>query len=146
MYEITILHLSDVHFKREKDKTFRGDVVKNKMIDAIARHMNKDHVEPDFVAITGDIAFSGQENEYDEAEAFFKTLKEVLQGKSVFLAVPGNHDVDRDKIRKSVSLHQAVQNQRTEAFLTSKEEIALFINPKFKAFKTFVKKLNPGLY
>jgi 3',5'-cyclic AMP phosphodiesterase CpdA len=83
---IIILHLSDIHFKRNEKETFRGDV-QSKMIDAIKEHMEKYPMEPDFAAVTGDIAFSGKE--YDEAKAFFEDLESVLPAKTKFLVVPG---------------------------------------------------------
>jgi hypothetical protein len=92
--KITILHLSDIHFKRNKDdenKTYRKDV-KNKMVAEIKQHIDRNNLGLDFVAVTGDIAFSGKE--YAEAKNFFDDLKSMLPEKTVFLAVPGNHDVD----------------------------------------------------
>jgi hypothetical protein len=50
--QITILHLSDIHFKRKEKETFREDV-QGKMIDAIKKHLEKYHTEPDFAAVTG---------------------------------------------------------------------------------------------
>ncbi|MCX6580207.1 MAG: hypothetical protein NT166_08485 [Candidatus Aminicenantes bacterium] len=70
MSEISILHLSDIHFKAKKyedSTTFREDV-QRKMIETIKTYSTK-HGIPHFVAVTGDIAFSGKE--YDEAAAFF---------------------------------------------------------------------------
>jgi formylglycine-generating enzyme required for sulfatase activity/predicted MPP superfamily phosphohydrolase/energy-coupling factor transporter ATP-binding protein EcfA2 len=141
---ITILHLSDIHFKRKEKETFREDV-QGKMIDAIKKHLDKYHQEPDFAAVTGDIAFSGKE--YDEAKAFFKDLKSVLPAKTKFLVVPGNHDVDRDEISSVFSLHTIVPDKdRVDRLLESQKEINYNINPKFKAFREFTGKLKPKLY
>jgi len=112
MSKITILHLSDIHFKRNEKETFREDV-QGKMIAAIKMHREKYHMEPDFIAVTGDIAFSGKE--YTEAKVFFRELKSVLPTKTRFLVVPGNHDLDREKISKFFSLHYIVQRRRTDA-------------------------------
>ena len=57
MSEITILHLSDIHFKKQKNeqnKAFRPDV-QQKLIHAVKAHL-KEHDPPGFVAVTGDIA------------------------------------------------------------------------------------------
>ena len=51
MSKITILHLSDVHFKRKEKETtptFRQDVT-TKMIGAIQQHLDKHHAAPDVV-------------------------------------------------------------------------------------------------
>ncbi|UCH92817.1 MAG: metallophosphoesterase, partial [Candidatus Aminicenantes bacterium] len=141
--EITILHLSDVHFKREEKETFQEDV-ETKMINAVKEHLDKIHAKLDFVAITGDIAFSGKE--YDKAKTFFKRLKSVLPTNTKFLVVPGNHDVDRKKISKFFSLHKIVRDNQTNAFLKNKEEMNTHVNPKFKAFREFTDTLRPKLY
>ncbi|OWV96927.1 hypothetical protein ATY81_27575 [Rhizobium sp. R72] len=53
---------------------------------------------PDLIFLTGDIAFSGKENEYLHATKF---LDELLQrtgvGRDRLFVIPGNHDVDRTK-------------------------------------------------
>ena len=72
--QITILHLSDIHFKWKKIETFREDV-EEKMIDTIKAHLDNIHSELDFVAVTGDIAFSGKGDEYEKAKNFFVGIK-----------------------------------------------------------------------
>ena len=147
MSEIEILHLSDIHFKRDKDdenKTYRKDV-KNKMVAKIKEHIDRNNLDLDFVAVTGDIAFSGKE--YEEAKSFFDDLESILPEKTVFLVVPGNHDVDRDKVSKFFSLHDnVVKKQQTAAFLENEEERKSKINVKFKPFRQFVEELNHELY
>ncbi|NAT10007.1 hypothetical protein C4E22_00360 [ANME-1 cluster archaeon AG-394-G06] len=146
MSKIEILHLSDIHFKRDKDdenKTFRKDV-RAKMHAKINEHIGKNNLDLDFVAVTGDIAFSGKE--YEEAKSFFADLKLVLPEKTTFLVVPGNHDVDRDNVSKYFSLHDIVKKQQTDAFLEDEEERKSNINVKFKPFRQFVQELNPDLY
>jgi 3',5'-cyclic AMP phosphodiesterase CpdA len=128
MSEVKILHLSDIHFKRNEKETFRDDV-QNKMIAAIKKHLEKYRVEPDFMAVTGDIAFSGKE--YDEAKVFFKELKS---------------DVDRKKISKFFSLYSIVQYKKVDDFLKDKGEINTHIKAKFKAYREFTKTLKPKLY
>jgi predicted MPP superfamily phosphohydrolase/energy-coupling factor transporter ATP-binding protein EcfA2 len=148
MNEITILHLSDIHFKKKKDeenKTFRQKV-QQRLVEAVTGHL-EEHKKLDFVAITGDIAFSGKKKEYDEAFTFLSGLKEVLPKETEFLAVPGNHDVDRDKIDEFFSLQQnIVQKDLTDKFLDDKKKVKAYINVKFKAFREFIDRLHPGLY
>jgi SIR2-like domain len=51
------------------------------------------------VFITGDIAYSGQPSEYAAAGYFIKELaKKCDVGMDAIVCVPGNHDVDRDRI------------------------------------------------
>jgi formylglycine-generating enzyme required for sulfatase activity/predicted MPP superfamily phosphohydrolase/energy-coupling factor transporter ATP-binding protein EcfA2 len=146
MSEINILHLSDIHFRKKKgedNSTFRR-VVQRKTVSKIEEHLKK-HEPPDFVVVTGDIAFSGKELEFEEAEEFFEKLKGKLPEKTVFLMVPGNHDVDRDRVSNFLSMHRLVKEGKADAFLDSKEDSLNFINVKFDTFKSFLRKLNPLL-
>jgi len=146
MSAIEILHLSDIHFKKKKDedrKAFREDV-RAKMLAQITEHISKNKSNLDFVAVTGDIAFSG--TEYEEAKSFFDDLKSILPEKPVFLPVPGNHDVDRDYVDEFFSLHDIVRTGKTDRFLESKKKIENDINVKFKAYRNFSDYLNPALY
>jgi formylglycine-generating enzyme required for sulfatase activity/calcineurin-like phosphoesterase family protein/energy-coupling factor transporter ATP-binding protein EcfA2 len=148
MSEITILHLSDIHFKKKKEEEnmpFR-QLVQERLIEAIATHKNE-HGSPNFVAITGDIAFSGKEHEYREAAGFFDKLKKVLQGKTEFLAVPGNHDVDRDVVDDCFPLGESiVKKNLIDKFLEDQKKVKDFITVKFKAYRGFIERLNPMLY
>ena len=150
MSEITILHLSDIHCKKKKDEeknAFRRDV-QQKLVDAVKAHTGKsEHRAPDVVAVTGDIAFSGKKNEYDKALEFFNMLKAVLPGKTEFLVVPGNHDVDRDKVDRFFSLSKnIVQQELTDEFLVEADQVKNKINKKFNAFRSFARQLNPSFY
>jgi formylglycine-generating enzyme required for sulfatase activity/3',5'-cyclic AMP phosphodiesterase CpdA/energy-coupling factor transporter ATP-binding protein EcfA2 len=147
MSEITILHLSDIHFKRNKDEKNRASRkdVQEKLIEAVSAHA-KEHGAPDFVAVTGDIAFSGKKKEYDEALDFLKKLKAIFTKKPKFLVVPGNHDVDRKQLKELFSLHRIVKDNKTDLFLQNKNYIRDFVNVKFKTFRWFSDQIHPGLY
>mgnify|MGYP002749919360 CR=1 FL=1 len=105
MSSISILHLSDIHFKlREDQPTFRTEV-QVKLLKTISNHSEK-YGYPEYVAVTGDIAWDGKD--YTEAENFFKNLKSMLPVETIFLVVPGNHDVNREKLDPFLSLHDIV--------------------------------------
>jgi 3',5'-cyclic AMP phosphodiesterase CpdA len=144
---ITILHLSDIHFKKKKDenkKIFR-EQVRGGMIEAIKNHLTTREKGIDFVAVTGDIAFSGKE--YQEAQSFFRDLKKVLPKNIRFLVVPGNHDVDRSRIVEIFPIYEnIIQKDIIEDFLGNKEHVKNFVNVKFRDFIKFAKELNPSLY
>ena len=146
MSTITILHMSDIHFKRreyESRKAYR-DQVKTKMIEKIKEHLDYNTVELDFAVITGDIAFSGKE--YVEAKSFFNDFKKELP-KTQFLAVPGNHDVDRSQVDKCFPIYEnIIDKEKIEDFLGNEKHVREKINVKFKYFREFVKELNPALY
>ena len=66
MGELSLLHLSDIHFKKDIDGTyppFPGKV-NEWMIERISRHLQEIEGNLDYVVVTGDIAFSGKEEEY----------------------------------------------------------------------------------
>lgn len=147
MAKINILHLSDIHFRKKKDeedKTYRKNV-QGKLTGAVGEHIKK-HGNPDVVAVTGDISFSGKKHEYDEALEFFETLKKLLPDHVPFLPVPGNHDVDRTKVKKLISLYKIVNDNEIDSFLEDKEYIKSFVNVKFKAYRRFSDRLHPKLY
>ena len=61
--------------------------------------LSKASLEPDFVFLSGDLAFSGNEEEYSKVVAeFLHQLREALPKKPYFFCVPGNHDVAWDRI------------------------------------------------
>ncbi|UCH97636.1 MAG: metallophosphoesterase, partial [Candidatus Aminicenantes bacterium] len=146
MSEITILHLSDIHFKKKKDDndiSFRENV-QEKLIQAVETH-SKEYNSPDIVAVTGDIAFSGKKHEYDEALELFGKLKGILKKDTQFLAVPGNHDVDRDQVDEFASLYNVVKDKQVDEFLKQTEQVKRKIIVKFKAFSKFLSQINPTL-
>ncbi|MCP4745655.1 MAG: SUMF1/EgtB/PvdO family nonheme iron enzyme [Desulfobacteraceae bacterium] len=98
--QLTVLHLSDLHIKKnEKQKTDRGMV-----LDPLLRRLERDYqtgLRPELVFVTGDIAYSGVKQEYDLAGPFFKKklLEAVHLDATRLYIVPGNHDVNRDVYR-----------------------------------------------
>ncbi len=145
MSKITILHLSDIHFKKKEKEGFRyfnADVIQ-KMIASIKSHVTK-HTIPDFTAITGDISFDGKE--YTRAEKFFDELNNVLAG-TTFLPIPGNHDVNRDAVDELFSLHDNIVGKGSvDQFLENEKRIKTYITPKFAGYRSFADKITPGLY
>ncbi|MCP4217043.1 MAG: hypothetical protein GY765_20515, partial [bacterium] len=108
MESFTILHLSDIHFKTSATATVTD--VHGKLARALETYI-KTHQPPDYVVVSGDIAFSGKEAEYTEARRFFETLKNILPAGVQFLPVPGNHDLDRAFVDEDFfSLHQIVKD------------------------------------
>lgn len=92
---LQICHLSDIHFWTQEDYI---DEKKEKICDAIlSRAKRKEDI---LFLVSGDIAQSCSEEEYDIALGFFEYLKEDLNAKkelqSYFIFVPGNHDAILD--------------------------------------------------
>ena len=92
--QIGILHLSDIQIKTATDP-----VLKRVQEIRDAFHSAALNADTCVVLISGDIAFSGQQAQYDLAYGFFEELRvelEKLPSLQVvrFVAVPGNHDCD----------------------------------------------------
>ncbi len=148
MDEVRILHLSDIHFRKSTKKDnpgLRADV-QEKLLETIEAHVKK-HEPPEFVSITGDIAFSGKEEEYLLALKFINELKAKLPLETHYLVVPGNHDVDRDEIDEWVSVQEIFSEEKDiSKFLADKNAVEKHISPKFMAFRDFAQTLDETFY
>jgi UDP-2,3-diacylglucosamine pyrophosphatase LpxH len=89
---ILLIHLSDFHFKNKEDEILDrvaaiGNAIKSRLVG----------IENIFIIVSGDIADSGKQEEYEIAQYFFKELEKNirLMRESVhlyYIIVPGNHD------------------------------------------------------
>ena len=102
---ISILHLSDIHFKNGHNIILNR---KDKLFDAIKNEIKgKDSM---FILTSGDISFSGKNEEYAIAIKFYldliDTIKQYTELESKLLFIPGNHDClfdkDVEEIRKLI--------------------------------------------
>ncbi len=117
MSTITWLHLSDLHFKDTPTYRYEADIVLQALLRDVRKRMKDDDLGPDFIAVTGDIAFRGHSDEYALARRFFDDLL-VATGldKSRLFVVPGNHDIDRRVITGLVkAAANALTNRATVA-------------------------------
>ena len=97
--KMNILHLSDIHFGRNyecygiQDKFDNKEQILTELIDCVK---NLKAFRPDHIVVTGDIAWHGKKNEYEEALIWFEKLLDAtgLTGKNITFCV-GNHDVNR---------------------------------------------------
>lgn len=109
---LSFIHLSDIHFR-----TFSGDPfdvdedLRSELIYDISHNLTKQISSIDGILVCGDIAFSGQAAEYKVAMAFLEQICDLLMvDKAHIFCVPGNHDVDQNITRSSVSV-KALQNE-----------------------------------
>jgi hypothetical protein len=124
---ITWIHLSDLHFRLapqtlEDRKPYDSGIVLAALLEDIAGQIAQYHLRPDFVVVTGDVAFSGRKEEYDLADEFFDRLLETAGlGKERLFVVPGNHDVDRSLVTDAVRARgDAIQDRsQTNAVLAT---------------------------
>jgi predicted MPP superfamily phosphohydrolase len=99
--KIFILHLSDIHIRSEKDVILSR---KTKLFDTFKNRL--DEVELIFFVLSGDIVYSGKQEEYLIALELISSLKSMTETKLdkdvKIIVVPGNHDCDFDLGNASV--------------------------------------------
>lgn len=98
MGTLTWLHISDWH---QEISAVDRQVVVASLLEDLGEQLKVVH-KIDFIVFSGDVAYRGWESEYDDA---WKTLLEHLIKKigitpAQILAVPGNHDTDRDVVER----------------------------------------------
>ena len=136
MRPIGWLHISDLHLR--KSETWSQDAVLAAMLQDISRRV-ADGLVIDFVLVTGDLAYSGQDSEYSLVEAFIADLVSILGiTRAEIFCIPGNHDVDRR--RQTACFSGARLTLQSEAdiysFLSTEEErkTLLLRLQKFRVF------------
>jgi predicted phosphodiesterase len=141
MAKLTWLHLSDWH---QKGQDFDRQVVRDALIRDIRQRSEIDPnlAQIDFVIFSGDLAFSGQSEEYEAARAYL--LDPVLEAtglkaKQVFF-VPGNHDMDRDIVYEMLppELQKPLDSDvLVQKWLTEEKRRARMLEP-FEEYGEFV--------
>lgn len=108
--KLCVLHLSDIHLQKSENPVI--DLAYDIAASVFAQARSADAC---LVAVTGDIAYGGQSEEYGVALGFFEIIKTAIAtetGKPTFIiSVPGNHDCvlkPVDDIRELV-IQQMVQ-------------------------------------
>ena len=94
----TILHLSDLHFGPHCiEQRGAPEIQAGRLVESL----DKDKIVPDFIAVTGDLSWSGSAAELDLAARFLEKLAAWLRSRTRLsdkesrrrvLMVPGNHE------------------------------------------------------
>ncbi|MBU8869515.1 MAG: HDOD domain-containing protein [Gemmatimonadales bacterium] len=89
MSPLTLVHLSDLHFRADDD-------IRSRVIHLHSDLTNQVGVRKvDFVVISGDLVNRAKKDEYLKAREFIESLRQKLRlARDHVLTVPGNHDVD----------------------------------------------------
>jgi hypothetical protein len=98
MYRYSFVHISDIHFGQEKHGTLPQH---QDVRDELLRHCSQffEHAPATGILINGDTAFSGQKSQYDSAGTWLESLCNAVRCDNLNVwVIPGNHDVDREKI------------------------------------------------
>jgi len=98
------VHLSDIHFDAAGN-TMKGPnrLVRESLLDDLQEAQRGIGRTPDAVLVTGDIAFSGKKEQYDQARRFLADVTDRLgMEPEQVQTIPGNHDVDRSLVVGSI--------------------------------------------
>jgi hypothetical protein len=133
------LHLSDVH-ECKKEGYHRAA-----MYDAIVTEVKDNPRKPDIVFFTGDLAFSGTEDEYNLLKDRLLTpLRSVLPAGCPLFTIPGNHDVDRKRV-VNPRLWMADEDERT-AFQKvdgdGRQKRSDALLPRFEAYRALEREFS----
>lgn len=137
---VSWVHISDLHFGHGGARTRfdQAGVVRGivRDCDIVRRQIGT----PDFVFLTGDIAFSG--TEYDDVRSWLEDLSKAtgVTCDKIFM-VPGNHDVDRRATKGLTvgAVHGALRRdpQRLDEYWRDDEERTAIFAAKFAAYTAF---------
>jgi hypothetical protein len=116
MEKLVLVHLSDIHFTgssglsvHDLDAEVRNELLRD------AAERTKELGGATGVLVTGDIAFSGQRAEYDQAGAWLQEFCRAIgcADENVWV-VAGNHDVDRKIAKRKVTktIHESIRSKR----------------------------------
>ena len=137
------IHLSDIHFGQEKDggKLATNTDAKDCLIKDVRSELEAKGVKASGIIVTGDIAYSAQEEEYSSAGAWLDQLAKCAgcDPKSIQL-VPGNHDIDRGAINEALSWKLQLIRENGDPLLDAlldddKDRESLFA--RFEAYRNF---------
>ncbi|MBF0415047.1 MAG: tetratricopeptide repeat protein [Magnetococcales bacterium] len=147
----TWLHLSDIHMgcrgneiRRQVDTEFKPHI----------REMVKQLGAPDMILLTGDLAFSGKKEEYEQFDVFLNDMIDCIRevqpsaSQPMLVPVPGNHDLarpDEDALSIDFSVLKRVAEGDTEALqklgqrFFTKNNFQL-IAPLFQSYQDWFKR------
>ena len=99
---LNILHLSDLHFSKEKENDIL--IVKEALLKDLKELKRTEGFSPDIVLFTGDLVQAGDDDEFKYAYKFLfePLLKEIELDRDFLVITPGNHDIQRDDIDEIV--------------------------------------------
>lgn len=138
------VHLSDIHFGQEKrqGEFIVNEDARNQLIeDAASIVASLPNGKASGIILTGDIAYAGKTHEYKAAG---KWLDELASRVGCAVAdiqmVPGNHDIDRDKIKGGTAMMLDAIRAGGEAVLDSflvEEADREVLYLRFEAYRHF---------
>jgi len=104
--DISLLHLSDIHFGDDKNPNFDLDCDIRNELERTLKETLADHVNVKGLLISGDIAYRASVDEYENASAWLKKIAKMIGIKPWDIwCVPGNHDVNLEILKSNPILN-----------------------------------------
>src|ERR1700761_9112042 len=135
------LHISDWHQRKGKDRQDREAILHELQEDVKSTMSRFDKIsEIDAIIFSGDIAFSGQEEEYALANThLIEPLRKIIGLHVPIFFVAGNHDIDWKTVEATLPnvftrLHRLSDKEREKA-LANPEDIVEFKRPFAEFYK-----------
>lgn len=92
-----ILQISDIHWSKTSSMLDEYKDLRDGMMSYLEAYCDQMKPKFEYIFICGDIAFSGEEEQYGKAYNFIKELCHIIGcSESKVLMVPGNHDKNRN--------------------------------------------------
>lgn len=146
MTKLRFIHISDIHFGQEQHDG--SLIVHNNVRDELVRHCLTQRGilgNANGILITGDVVFSGKKKDYDKASEWLEALASAVGcSQTAVMVIPGNHDVDIDKIDHVCSIVQerlrtssAAQLDMHLSGIASSNEGSNPLFPKLTAYREF---------
>lgn len=111
---IRILQISDIHFLSCEEEDDQYSQLRQRLLDDIDNLVDT-RGNIDVILVCGDVANTGQKEEYDKARSFFIELaKHCHCSLDCVFMVPGNHDVNRNNYKTAREvLRKALFDEKT---------------------------------
>ena len=121
----SFVHLSDIHFRTRnvtgEDREHRE--VRDQLLADLAQ-IKRNGQQVDAILVSGDIAFSGQTDQYDTARTFLdEACSTVGIASTEVWMIPGNHDINRESIKDMLKLWQKNMKQAALAWEGRQDEL-----------------------
>lgn len=98
---LSFLHLSDIHFSKRSSSMYDPDLDLRRELVADAVRVKAKVRACSGILVSGDVAFSGKADEYAKATGWLSELCGLMGcSEEDIWVIPGNHDVDRDVVKK----------------------------------------------
>jgi predicted MPP superfamily phosphohydrolase len=123
---LTWLHISDLHMRADGgSKQWTQQATLDEFLRDLPQRLSEWNLRPDYLFFTGDISFSGHQEEYDQVHLFIQELMNRLPKRPALFMVPGNHDItwsavdtaQEKRVRKHVN-----ETDRVSSLLLDKDK------------------------